>query len=290
MLSSEAAAPVALQPLVELPKPAIPARGGLPEALRLRYGGELWIPLHPDRPTVVANFVSTLDGIVSYDTPEAAGGGEISGFFEPDRFVMGLLRSLADAVLIGAGTVRAAPNDAWTPRSVHPSSAGAFAELRRGLGLRPEPITAVVTASGTVDVAHPGLADPSVDVLIITTDAGAAALRQRRIPRHIEVVAVDAGALEPAAMLGALAGRGARLVLCEGGPHLFGQLLEARMIDELFLTLAPQIAGRSASSARLGLVEGTAFDVTDARWGRIADLRRAANHLFARYRLTEEIP
>lgn len=283
------AAPIVLEPLIEAARPGVPARGGLSPDLRDRYGGDLWIPLRPHRPTLAANFVSTLDGVVSYATPEAAGGGEISGFFEPDRFVMGLLRSLADTVLIGAGTLRAAPEEAWTPRSVHPASAQAFATLRRGLGLRPEPVTAVVTASGDVELAHPGLSDPSVDGLILTTDAGAAALRRQSIPPHVEIVVVGPEAPTPVAVLDALAARGARLVLCEGGPHLFGQLLEANLVDELFLTLAPQIAGRDDAAPRLSLVEGTAFAARAARWGRITDLRRAADHLFTRYRLTEEI-
>ncbi|MGH2382054.1 MAG: dihydrofolate reductase family protein, partial [Candidatus Limnocylindria bacterium] len=74
---------------------------------------------------------------------------------------------------------------------------------------------------------------------------------------------------------------------CEGGPHLFGQLLAAGCVDELFLTLAPQLAGRSAATPRLSLVEDIAFDVAFAHWGRLTDLRRAGDHLFARYHLTE---
>lgn len=283
------AAPIVLEPLIQAARPGVPARGGLSGGLRDRYGGDLWIPLSQQGPTVAANFVSTLDGVVSYATPEAAGGGEISGFFEPDRFVMGLLRSLADVVLIGAGTLRAAPEEAWTPRSVCPASAEDFAALRRGLGLRPDPVTAVVTASGEVDLRHPGISDPSVDALILTTDAGAAALHRQAIPPRVEIVVVAADSPTPGAVLDALVARGARLVLCEGGPHLFGQLLEAHLIDELFMTIAPQIAGRDDAAPRLSLVEGTAFAVPAARWGRITDLRRAADHLFTRYRLTEEI-
>jgi riboflavin biosynthesis pyrimidine reductase len=286
--ASAAAAPIALQSLIEPAKPDVPARGGLSAALRQRYGGDLWIPLRAHRPTVAVNFVSTLDGVTSYATPEAAGGGEISGFFEPDRFVMGLLRSLADAVLIGAGTLRAAPDERWTPRSVHPASADLFAALRRSLGLRADPLTAVVTATGGLDLDHPGLSDPAVDALIVTTAAGAAALQRRPVRPGVEIAVTEHDTITPAAVLGALESRGARLVLCEGGPHLFGQFLAARLVDELFLTIAPQIAGRGVEAPRLGLVEGTAFAVDAARWGRITDLRRAADHLFTRYRLTEE--
>ncbi len=280
-------APMPLSPLMPSPPGSGPQRAARHAELEARYGGVLAIPLREDRPTVVSNFVSTLDGVVSYQSPEAAGGGEISGFFEPDRLVMGLLRSLSDAVLIGAGTLRAAADERWTPDFIHPPSGAAFAELRTGLGLRPKPITAVVTASGALDFTHPGLAAPDVPVLVLTTDHGAESLRSFSHPDHVEVVAIG-DVIRPAALLQALADRDADLVLCEGGPHLIGSLLGAGLVDELFLTLAPQLAGRSAGIHRLGLVEGIAFDVSRAPWARLVDLRLAHDHLFTRYRLHGE--
>lgn len=278
-------ATIALTPLLEAGSIAARHRGGqLPEPLATAYGGALPIPLHPDRPTVVANFVSTIDGVASYNTPEAAGGGEISGFFEADRFVMGLLRALADVVLVGAGTVRAAPDERWTPNFIHPSSADAFAVLRQDLGLAPQPTTAVVSASGSLDLDHPGLNDSRVPVAVLTTTRGALALRRDGIRGHVTLR--DLGAAPSAFGLLTALGGGPRLVLCEGGPHLLGQLLEAQLVDELFLTLAPQVAGRSPQTPRLGLVENVAFDLGSAPWARLIDLRRAADHLFIRYRLT----
>jgi riboflavin biosynthesis pyrimidine reductase len=270
-------------------RPSIPPRArraDLPLSLRSRYGGELSIALRADRPALVTNFVSTLDGVISYNTAESDGGGEISGHFEPDRFVMGLLRALADVVLVGAGTVRAAPDGAWTPASIHPSSAAQYAELRERLGLRLTPMTAVVTASGALDLRHPGLADPAVEVMVVTTTAGEKALHQQTVPPHVEIRGMG-DRVQPRELLQALASRGAELVLCEGGPHLLGQLLEARVVDEMFLTIAPQLAGRSSATARLSLVEGAAFTVAAAPWARLTDLRRAGDHLFARYDFTE---
>lgn len=272
-----------LEPLISAPPPRVPARGGLSDPLRARYGSDLWIPLRAGRPTVVVNFVSTLDGVVSYATPEAAGGGEISGFFEPDRFIMGLLRAMADAVLIGAGTMRAGHDEAWTPESAHPDSADRFASLRRALGLRPHPLTVVVSGSGAIDLSHPGMADPDVNVLIITTDAGAAALRSQQPRPHIEVRSLGSE-VTAAGVMTALGERGLHLVLCEGGPHLLGMLLAARAVEELFLTIAPQVAGRSDLAPRLALVEDAAFASSDAPWGELVDLRRSGNHLFTRYR------
>jgi riboflavin biosynthesis pyrimidine reductase len=73
------------------------------------------------------------------------------------------------------------------------------------------------------------------------------------------------------------------VVLCEGGPHLFGRMVEARLIDELFITIAPQIAGRAPETPRLSLVEGVAFSVAGAPWSRLADARRSGDYLFLRY-------
>ena len=73
----------------------------LPDELRIAYGGDLWFPPSgSQRPYVIGNFVSTVDGVVSYEIAGKSGGGDISGFDEPDRFIMGLLRASADAVML----------------------------------------------------------------------------------------------------------------------------------------------------------------------------------------------
>src|SRR5437588_12385149 len=83
---------------------------------------------------VYANFVGSIDGIVALEAGTAPSGGIISGRNEADRFVMGLLRAFADAVLVGAGTVRAEGGKAmWTPEYIYPAAANAFAVLRGAL-------------------------------------------------------------------------------------------------------------------------------------------------------------
>jgi len=240
------------------------------------YGGSPRFPSsRADRPAVIANFVSTLDGVVSYATPEAAGGGEISGFFATDRFVMGLLRAHADAVLVGAGTVRAAPTERWTPADVFPAATDAYAGIRRAHGAAPQPMTVVLTSSADLDPVHPGLSDPDIPVLLAHTGEPA----ERGFAANVERLRVA----DAADLLKTLRRRGVELLLCEGGPHLMGELLRIDAIDELFLTVAPQIAGRDANHRRLPLVEGVAFGVDDAPWWRLRSLHRAQNHLFLRY-------
>jgi riboflavin biosynthesis pyrimidine reductase len=256
----------------------------LPAALRERYDGDLIVSLVDGRPTVIANFVSTLDGVVTFDPDSGNGGGEVSGFFEPDRLVMALLRAVADFVVVGAGTVRADPRGRWIAASIHPTSARETSAIRAALGLAAQPTTVLVTGSGDVPVAHPGLNDPSVPVLIATTRHGAARLASEApLAPHIEVVALDGERIAATAVLDAISQRGGELVLCEGGPHLIADFLSEQLLDELFLTVAPQLAGRADSNGRLALVEGVAFDPDEAPWAGLTDVRVAGSHLFTRY-------
>jgi riboflavin biosynthesis pyrimidine reductase len=261
-------------------------RGGpLPVELGARYEGRLDIPLRPDRPTIVANFVSTLDGVVALDRVGASGGREISGGFEPDRFMMGLLRATADAVVVGAGTVRASRTHGWTPGDAHPASASAFAGWRRDMGLTaPVPATVIVTASGDLEAHH--LPAPDSEVIVVTTPSGATRLRGLPEARHVEIAPVDGtDAIPPDVLVEFLETRGFRVVLSEGGPAVFGQLLAARLVDEVFLTLAPQLAGRGSPDDRLSLVEGVALP-SGAAWARLRSVMRANDHLFLRYQLS----
>jgi riboflavin biosynthesis pyrimidine reductase len=279
-----------LEPLWESPLTSMAPgdrRGGLlPPSLANRFPGELTIELHSERPTVVANFVSTLDGVVAFGPSEPnAGGGEISGFSDADRFMMALLRTLADVVVVGAGTVRVGRRHVWTAAHVEPAFAEALAAWRSELRLSPQPTTIVVTASGNLDASHAGLSAPDVPVIVATTSAGAERLARLPLPPNVRVAALGDGARVPVgSLLQVIRETGARLALCEGGPHLFGELLRARMVDELFLTVAPQVTGRDDAIHRLALVEGTSFDEGRGRWVSLASIRRAGNDIFLRYR------
>jgi riboflavin biosynthesis pyrimidine reductase len=250
------------------------------------------VTLHRDRPTVIANFVSTLDGVVAFDADGRSGGGEVSGFSEPDRFVMGMLRAMADVVLVGAGTVRAAPTHEWTPRHVHRASAELYQTWRRQMGVQSgQPTTIVATATGSLDPKHPGLSALDVPVVVATTQAGAERLKAVGPASNVRIEIAGAGPVITPAELVELAGSvGARLILCEGGPHLIGELLKENLLDELFLTVAPQVAGRDATAHRLALVEGAAFDAATAPWAELGSVRRSGDHLFLRYRMTVPHP
>src|SRR5438067_13715914 len=96
----------------------------LPPDLTHLYG-RLAFPPHPGRSYVIGNFVTTLDGVVALNEPSHAGGGDISGFNRHDRLIMGLLRAVADVVIVGAGTLRSVPKHRWTAQYIYPAFADA---------------------------------------------------------------------------------------------------------------------------------------------------------------------
>src|SRR5208337_198292 len=102
----------------------------LPRELRELYDGDLHLHIPgAARPFVIANFVSTLDGVVSYEIKDNSGGSTISGSDPADRFIMGLLRASADAVMVGAGTVRdVSAKSLWTPEEVYPDAKQLYQE------------------------------------------------------------------------------------------------------------------------------------------------------------------
>lgn len=254
----------------------------LPGELADLYGG-LRFPAHPDRPHVVGNFVSTLDGVVSLGIPGKASGREISGNDPHDRLVMGLLRAAADAVIVGAGTFRASAKRRWTAEAAYPPLADAFGSLRTDLGRPDPPLNVVVTAGGDLALDRPLACPGDVPLLVVTTDQGARTLRARSLPRPVEI-AEASDRLTAARILEVVARfRRGNLILVEAGPRLMGDFVAERCLGELFLTLAPQIAGRDHSLERPGIVAGKRFAPEHPRWGTLVGLKLGGSHLFLRY-------
>ncbi|MGA9112971.1 MAG: dihydrofolate reductase family protein [Candidatus Dormiibacterota bacterium] len=249
--------------------------------LRL-YGGPLRV--RRDTPRLVANFVATADGVTAFGEGSGEGAIAVSLHDVTDRLVMALLRCAADCVLIGAGTLRDDPHHQWTQSTPLPELAGELTAHRvRVAGTAEPPPLAVVSASGALPASHPALSHPEADVLIITTPEGAAHLPALH-PRVRVAVAGEAGEIRPAAIVAAASTQlGAVTILCEGGPRLFGQLLAAGLVDELFLTVSPQLAGRSGPDGRPGVVAGTTFAADLAPRLHLRSLRWSGNHLFLRY-------
>ena len=256
----------------ELPHRALPAK------LEALYGGDLDVP----DPCLYANFVSSIDGVVALGPQFPSSGSTISGRAAADRFVMGLLRACAHAVVVGAGALRSSTDrQRWVPENVYPDAADDFAELRRSRGLAAEPTLVVVTASGALPVDHPALRAAAV---VATTAAGAARLN-RLVPPTCTVLSLgDGPSVRAAALIDALHAHGLTTILTEAGPRLAGQFADEGLLDELFLTVSPVLAGRDHVE-RDGLLAGVELLPDRRETGGLLSARQQASYLFLRYRL-----
>ena len=213
------------------------------------------------RPFVFANLVATLDG-------RAAVGGRTSGIgTEADLEMLLELRALADAVLIGVGTLRAEGYQ----RLMRSEERRAH---RTAAGLAGDPLAVVVSRGLDVPWDAGLFAAPEQPVLVYTGAAGAAPA----VAAPVEVVRLEDPA--PAAVLADLRRRGVRVLLCEGGPRLLGALLAGGLVDELFLTLAPLLTGEPDAPR---IVEGT--ELPALAHARLSWILRSGDELFLRYAL-----
>lgn len=267
----------------------LPARLGhelpLPAELKRLYG-RFYLSAARSRPRIYSNFVTTLDGVVSLHVKGHAAGGDISGFSAQDRMVMGLLRAVADVVIVGSGSLKADPQAVWTPEAICPELASGYGRLRTVLGKRGPPLNVIVSASGALDLRLPVFTSGQVPALILTSATGARRLNRQKLPAAVQVRALrrGAGEIQASAIVREVSRRiGVQRVLVEGGPNLLGDFYKQRLIDEQFLTLAPQIAGRVEGDGRPSLVMGQTFAPRDPLWGALTDVRRGGSHLYLRF-------
>jgi riboflavin biosynthesis pyrimidine reductase len=154
------------------------------------------------------------------------------------------------------------------------------------MGKQPSPLNVIVTARGNVDLSLPLFQSGKVPVLIVTTAEGERRIRKMDIPKSVQIIAgSDAGSLTARRILNAIVSisPSCETILIEGGPHLVGDFFAERRLDELFLTLSPQVAGRESSIERLGIVAEKIFAPEHPLWGRLVSVRRGGSHLFLRY-------
>jgi len=218
------------------------------------------LPAERSRPYLAVNMVTTVDGRA------AIGGTAIGIGSAADKQLMRALRAEADVVLHGAGTVRADPLSARVPAELIPQ--------RLAAGLTEQPLGAIVTASGQLPAEHPYY--QSATRIYVTSDRPVSVQGPQ-----VEVTRVGS----VAEVIADLGRRGARRILCEGGPTLNAALFEAGLVDELFVTIAPKLAG---GAAPLTLIQGGHFSGTlplDLR-----SLHELDGELFLRYAVRASAP
>jgi riboflavin biosynthesis pyrimidine reductase len=279
------------------PNPVLPA--GL-----VGFAGRLGFPEPPpERPWVFANFVQTIDGLVSFGGTRP--GGEWIARSKHDRWMMDLLRAHADALICGSrslilearyGTIPGGP----VYRIVDPE----LLRLREAALGRAKLRNIIVTGSGQFRpdefrLFHSEL----VEAWVATTPAGRSNLGTFEKLRIL--VSGQGNQVDWRALLHLLRKEhGVRYLLCEGGPRLYGDMLRAGVIDEKFLTIAPQEIGaafpksqkleeqqaNAGISARPTSLAGPGFTIETARWYHWISSRRAGDHEFNRYRLAFDHP
>ena len=216
---------------------------------------------HDDRPYLILNFAATADGRATIDGRSGPIGSRT------DTEVLQRLRTRTDAVMIGAGTMRA-------ERYGRMVSDPAFRAYRESTGLEADPVAVLV--SNRMDLPwDAGLfTDGGGEVVVFTTsdeDAPETATPVT-VVRHPDSVDMEE------AMSWLLRERNVKSVLCEGGPTLHGELQARGLADELFLTIAPKLAGREERS----ILSAPLPDVIELELGW---LLAAGSELFARYRV-----
>jgi riboflavin biosynthesis pyrimidine reductase len=210
------------------------------------------------------NMVMSADGAASVNG--LSGGLSAAG----DKRVFGILRVLADVVLVGSGTAEA---ENYKPARPRP----ALASLRAG---RPATATiAVISGSLDLDLTSPLFTDAPADArTIVITRATARPDLQEAAAKAADVLVAGQDKVDLAAALAALADRGLRRVNCEGGPHLLGQVAAAGLLDELTLTVSPTLAGPGAGR----VIAGPAFAADRMT---LTQVLTEDGYLFCRYRI-----
>ena len=238
----------------------LPEPGELPDGAAvvedLRFG-EL---ARDDRPYLVLNMVTTADGRATI----AGRSGPIGN--EADQDLFHALRTRVDAVMVGAGTLRAEKYGRLVRKPER-------RDARTQAGLAPDPLAVIV--SGRLDLPDdlPLLHEPDQQVLVAT-------FSDRQLPGPgIEYLRFKGGAVDIPRLLAILRGRGIRSVLCEGGPTLNAELLRANAADELFHCIAPKLAGEPDAPT---MVSGVLHEAVDMK---LLWLLENDGHLFCRFSL-----
>ncbi len=222
---------------------------------------------YPDGLWLRANMVSSADGAANLD---GASAPLSSG---TDRLLFALLRALCDVIIVGAATVR---TEHYKPARIGDS----WRHLRDGR--TPTPPIAVITARLDLDPDSPLVtAAPAYARTIVITTAHAPADRRAELARHADVIVAGEETVDLVSAVSALAERGHRRMLAEGGPHLLAQLVEARLMNELCLTIGPLMAGPGASRIVAG-----ALPVTQPQPLRLAHILEDDGFVFCRYTRT----
>ena len=211
-----------------------------------------WAYPWPDAPRWIrAMMLTTLDG-AAYGNDGAS--GSISS--KADRAVFNVTRRLADAALIGAGTMRV---ERYRPMKAKPE----LADQRASLGLAAAPGLVLVSQSLDIPWEEDVFSQSTITPIVVTSESAdpdrLAVARDR-----CDVIALPGERVDPVALIDALEERGLHRIVCEGGPHLLRELSAAGLVDEADISVAPMIAGGGQIVTGVALESPLKFELVHA--------------------------
>jgi len=268
-----------------------------PAELR-EFVGNIGFPMVPSsRPWVYANFVQSIDGLVTFGGNYP--GGEWISRSRHDRWMMDLLRAHADALICGSQSLKAeARYGRISGGPVYRIVDSDLLNYRTSILHRKKLINIIVSGSGDLRPTEYRLfRSEHVEAWIATTQAGARKLREASDGNIRLLVCGETDHLDWHGLMKQLHDLGISYLLCEGGPGLYGSMMRARLIDEKFLTISPQEIGaqppaatapphEGEESSRITSFTGPGFSPESAQWYRLLSCRRVGDHLFVRYRVS----
>ncbi|PYM12000.1 MAG: hypothetical protein DMD81_25305 [Candidatus Rokuibacteriota bacterium] len=247
-------------------------------------------PPWPDRPWTFGVMVASSNGVVAWrrrgardDPVRTILGGEDRPERIADRRLMRLLRSVGD-VAIGAETVREEPKLVPTPQEPGDEPAPELYRFRTSRGLSYHPRTILYSLYGRLPIAHPVFHTPGLQPIVVTTHAGARELAARGVSATPAKLLVEA-LPDPAALARVHrrlhAELGVRYLACEGGQTVLHALHDARLLDEVFLTVTDVVIDDSAHEDLVKI-----FDFERERAELVAEGRIApdSRYTFQRWR------
>jgi riboflavin biosynthesis pyrimidine reductase len=222
------------------------------------------LPHHDLRPAVRLNMIVSVDGGTSWNGVSGALGGPA------DKAVFGVLRSLADVVLVASATMR---GEQYGPAVLAPE----VQDTRRERGQRPVPKIAVVSRTCQFDWGSPFFTAATERPIVFTVSSAPEADR-KQAAEAAEVIIAGEEDVDLLRAVGELGSRGAKSVLAEGGPTLNGELARAGLLDELCVTLSPLLASGDAKR----IIAGSTLDALEPL--SLRSICEDGDYLFLRYR------
>jgi len=265
----------------------VAAAPSLPPEFLAIYPGDWHLPTVEGRPYTYTNFAQARDGRISYNEPGASAGADVTDYNAHDRWLMGLLRVRADAIMSGDATVHLEPEHLWTAEFMCPTDAPALTALRQAEEYAPVPFLVIVSLNGQLNFESACFRHAAGHVILATTTAGADYARGATCQAKLDVHNLGAQMVDLKRLSAMLySDYGVRNLLCEGGARLFANMLDAGLIDEEFVTFCPNFIGRSQEKFRPSYTEGVAWMPGHAPYSKPLTLHRADDFLYMRTKVS----